>query len=178
MVEILDRKTSFVKEGIIFSYEGKPSHKMIDFILEISESKLRLIEKRSAIVKRIVNILIEVLQNIFNHGENYKLVHGHGFKYALYTYEEDYYISTENFIKNKKVAGFEDKLKNYLSINHADLADLYRKTLHLGKFTAKGGAGLGLIHILRKSGGNLDYKFTRIDEKYSLFQLRVKIKAK
>ena len=87
-------------DKVVFSYMGKPTREMIDLILEMSESKLRIIESRSTIVKRIVNVLIEILQNIFNHGEDFSVVDHQSFKYSLYKRGEDYFIVTENVMIN------------------------------------------------------------------------------
>ena len=42
----------------------------------------------------------------------------------------------------------------------------------------KGGGGLGLIDIARRSGEKLQYKIREIDKDYSFFTLTVKISKK
>lgn len=150
---------------------------MIDLILEMSESKLRIIESRSNIVKRIVNVLIEILQNIFNHGEDFSVVDHQSFKYFLYKRGDDYFIVTENFIKTQDVKNLVSKLDAYLSMSDEDITRTYRKTLDNGGFSNKGGAGLGLINIIRRSNGNLDYNFSKVDNENSLFRMSVQIKV-
>jgi hypothetical protein len=156
---------------------GKPTHEMIDLILEMSESKLRIIESRSTIVKRIVNVLIEILQNIFNHGEDFSIVDHQSFKYFLFNRGDDYFIVTENFIKTQDVKNLVSKLDAYLSMSDEDITRTYRKTLDNGGFTNKGGAGLGLINIIRRSNGNLEYNFSKADNENSLFRMSVQIKV-
>ena len=156
---------------------GKPTREMIDLILEMSESKLRIIESRSTIVKRIVNVLIEILQNIFNHGEDFSVVDHQSFKYSLYKRGEDYFIVTENFIKTQEEENLVFKLDAYLSMSDKDITRTYRKTLDNGGFTNKGGAGLGLINIIRRSNGNLEYNFSKVDNENSLFRMSVQIKV-
>jgi hypothetical protein len=58
-----------------------------------------------------------------------------------------------------------------------DITMTYRETLDNGGFSNKGGAGLGLIMIIRKSNGNLDYNFSKVDNENSLFRMSVQIKA-
>ena len=156
---------------------GKPTHEMINLILEMSESKLRIIESRSNIVKRIVNVLIEILQNIFNHGEDFSVVDHQSFKYFLYKRGDDYFIVTENFIKTQDVKNLVSKLDAYLSMSDEDITRTYRKTLDNGGFSNKGGAGLGLINIIRRSNGNLEYNFSKVDNENSLFRMSVQIKV-
>jgi hypothetical protein len=164
-------------DKIVFSYMGKPTHEMIDLILEMSETKLRIIESNSTIVKRIVNVLIEILQNIFNHGEDFSVVDHQSFKFFLFKQGDDYFIITENFIKTKEVNNLISKLDGYLSMSDEDITRTYRKTLDNGGFSIKGGAGLGLINIIRKSNGNLEYKFSKVDKENSMFRLGVQIKV-
>ena len=41
--------------------------------------------------------------------------------------------------------------------------------------SAKGGGGLGMIDIARKSGKKLDYKFDPVDDQFSFFSLNIKV---
>jgi hypothetical protein len=177
MSGILEMKWNKQSDKVVFSYMGKPTHEMIDLILEMSESKLRIIESRSNIVKRIVNVLIEILQNIFNHGEDFSVVDHQSFKYFLYKRGDDYFIVTENFIKTQDVKNLVSKLDAYLSMSDEDITRTYRKTLDNGGFSNKGGAGLGLINIIRRSNGNLEYNFSKVDNENSLFRMSVQIKV-
>jgi hypothetical protein len=47
--------------------------------------------------------------------------------------------------------------------------------LNNGELSEKGGGGLGLIDIAKKSRNKLQYSFREIDEDYSFFTLTVKI---
>lgn len=177
MIGISEMKLNKQIDKVVFSYMGKPTHEMIDLILKMSESKLRIIENRSTIVKRIVNVMIEILQNIFNHGEDFSVVDHQSFKYFLFKRGNDYFIVTENFIKTQDVKNLISKLDEYLSMSDEVITKTYRKTLDNGGFSVKGGAGLGLINIIRKSNGNLEYDFSKVDNENSLFQLSVQIKV-
>lgn len=177
MSGISEMKLNKRTDKVVFSYMGKPTHDMIDLILEMSESKLKIIESSSTIVKRIVNVLIEILQNIFNHGEDFSVVDHQSFKYYLFKRDYDYFIVTENFIKTREVKNLVSKLDQYLSMSDEDITMTYRKTLDNGGFSTKGGAGLGLINIVRKSDGNLDYNFSKVDNENSLFRMSVQIRV-
>lgn len=177
MIETLGRSLETENNKIIFSYMGKPAPEMINLILELSESKLKIIENRNTIVKRIVNVLIEILQNVFNHGEDFSDVDDQSFKFSLFKEGDDYCVLTKNFIRTADVDNLIDKLNNYLSLSDVDLTRTYRKTLNNGGFSNKGGAGLGLIDIIRKSNGNLNYNFSKFDDENSLFELCVLIKV-
>ena len=45
-------------------------------------------------------------------------------------------------------------------------------------FSEKGGAGLGLVEMARKSGQKLEYDFEQVDENFSYFYLQIKLSPK
>ena len=51
----------------------------------------------------------------------------------------------------------------------------YKEVLNNGEMSAKGGGGLGMIDIARKSGKKLEYKFDNVDNEYSFFSLNIKV---
>jgi hypothetical protein len=54
-----------------------------------------------------------------------------------------------------------------------ELKKLYVQTITNGKFSAKGGAGLGFIEMAKTSGNNLEFSFESIDETFSLYTFSV-----
>ena len=63
------------------------------------------------------------------------------------------------------------------AMSSEELKSKYRETLDHGQVSAKGGAGLGIIDIARKSGNKLEYDFKQVNEKYCFFSLSVKVAA-
>ena len=68
-------------------------------------------------------------------------------------------------------------IDGYVAMDSNDLNKKYRKILSNGEFSVNGGAGLGLIDIVRKTNGNLTYEFNPDGEDSSLFILEVNIQA-
>jgi hypothetical protein len=62
---------------------------------------------------------------------------------------------------------------NLLSIE--ELKDYYIETLNNEAFSGKGGGGLGMIDIARKSGQKIEYTFHPVDESYSFFSLMIHV---
>ena len=56
-----------------------------------------------------------------------------------------------------------------------ELKDYYKSVLNNGEMSLKGGGGLGMIDIARKTGEKLEYNFLEIDNKVSFFTLNIKI---
>ena len=56
-----------------------------------------------------------------------------------------------------------------------ELKDYYKQILNNGEMSLKGGGGLGMIDIARKTGQKLGYNFEQIDEKVSFFSLNIRV---
>lgn len=166
------------EDEIVLLYEGEINHEIILSFTNIVEKQLILINEKNLIRKKVFNILIESLQNIFNHGNLKKVsdnfVPGKGI--IMVNNNAKYYkITTGNLISNEGV----EKIKPILiEVNKCDentIRDLYKKQLEEGRFSAKGGAGLGFIDMARKSGQKLDFEFIKIDSKLSFFIISFQI---
>ena len=81
------------------------------------------------------------------------------------------------FISNENVNELQNKLIAINSMSREELKGLYITLISSVKFSASGGAGLGLIDIAKKSGSTLDYDFFKIDDHNSFFTLRTSIVA-
>lgn len=53
---------------------------------------------------------------------------------------------------------------------------MYKFILNHQRISAKGGGGLGLVDIVRKTGNKLDYTFKKYDETYYFFCLNISVK--
>jgi len=56
-----------------------------------------------------------------------------------------------------------------------ELKTYYLEALGSSELSAKGGAGLGMIEMARKSGNRIEYSFDPVNERMSFFSLVVKI---
>ena len=89
--------------------------------------------------------------------------------------EDAYNIVTGNFIYPKNVEEVSNKIDHINSLDRDELKAYYKEVLNNGKLSEKGGGGLGLIDIAKKSRNKLQYSFREIDDDYSFFTLTVKI---
>ena len=70
-------------------------------------------------------------------------------------------------------------IDNINKLNKDDLNALYKKQIREGSLSEKGGAGLGLIDIARKTGRQLEYQFLPLqDNTNHFFLLKVRIDSK
>lgn len=164
---------------LLFSYKGNISPSLITEILETIENKLGKKQEARKTKKRVYNVLVEALQNLYHHidttpAEDLSL--GDRFIAFIIGKQEDYYrIVTGNFIKFDKVRLLKDRIDqvNYLSVE--ERKSLYRLILNNQEFSDKGGGGLGIIDIARRISADLNYNFHKYDEDYAFFTLEIKI---
>jgi hypothetical protein len=165
---------------IILSFKGEITSDIISMVLQIMESKLDAVQERGAVKKKIFNILVECMQNLYHHAETETVDESNKRSAMLELYFDDdyYYITTGNFIKNEDVPRLRDRIERVNSLNRDELRKYYREILDNNRISNKGGADLGMIDMAKKSGQKLDYEFTDVNEWVSFFGLKVKIAKK
>lgn len=91
--------------------------------------------------------------------------------------EENLYVDIGNLALIKERPILEDKIKKVNSLNEEEVKFLYGVIMKqtVVKFSTKGGAGLGIIDMKKKSGTPLEFKFQDVDDKVCFFNLRIRV---
>ena len=92
-------------------------------------------------------------------------------------WQTTYHITSGNLIEKNKIENLENQLKKVNSLNKEELKLLYREVLENQEISDKGGAGLGLIEMARKSGQELKYDFKPFNEHFSFFYNQIELKS-
>jgi hypothetical protein len=121
--------------------------------------------------KKVYFIMVESLQNITRHKESEM---PEGF-FSIHKATDGFLITSGNIIENESVASLKVKLEKINSMSADELKEYYYEVLNAGGFSEKGGAGLGLIEMVRKSGNKLCYDFTKLNDKYSFFYFQINV---
>jgi hypothetical protein len=171
------------KGDVLLAYKGSITTELITNVLEVIESKLEDFKTASSIRKKVYNVLVETLQNLFHHiddlPEEIKDEFDARFGVLVISREGDYYrISTGNFIDNSRVQPLKEKIDQINTLSRDELKDMYKYVLNYQKASPKGGGGLGLIDIAKKTGNRMEYEFNRYDDKYNFFTLNVFVTVK
>ncbi len=175
-IELLER----VKfNDIEYVYRRQFTDSITEKILTLAETNLQQNVNKTVIQKRIYFIMVEGLQNVIRHQEA-KVNQDSENKgiFIIQKIEDNYLISTGNLIDNNQIEALNSKLKVINSLNKVELKAYYKKILTNEEISEKGGAGLGLIEMARKSGNKLQYEFYKLDEKHSYFYQQTEILAK
>jgi len=168
------------KGDVIMAYKGSITSELINDILEAVEKKLEDADADNKLRKRIYNILVESLQNLFHHIEMFhegiteKL--DPKFGVLVVVKENDIYkVTTGNFVHSKRIKFLKEKIDKINLLSKDELKDMYKFILNHQKLSAKGGGGLGLVDIARKSGNKLEYKFYNYNDDYYFFNLTISV---
>ncbi len=176
-------KVDFTKNYLVNSqniemeyiYKGYFSDEVVNHILQIVERQLESSCENFTIRKRAYNLMVEGLQNITRHQISKEVGSNYDGIFCIRKQFNKYSISTGNLVQSEEV----DKLKKLLDqINKMDKLELksyYQELLNNGTFSKKGGAGIGLVDMARKSGQKLNYQFVDIDEESKFFFLKMSL---
>lgn len=173
---------SLQRQRILLSFKGALTAELVTALLGAVERKMDQIEPDPKARKRVFNVVMECLQNQFHHqakverpeDEGSGAVSAHGVVMIAHT-DGGYSVLTGNFM----AAGEVERLRSYLDqvneLTADSLRELYREKLNNGSFSEKGGGGLGILDIARKSKGKLEYGFVPYDHGSTFFSLNVNV---
>ncbi len=162
----------------ILFYKGNIDSDLINMVLDTVEEKLAAENEQSKLRKKVYNVLVESLQNLYHHvdkvpedfedqtSEKYGIL-------AINRVEGGYKIITGNFIRSDNVDKLEEKIKRINRASHEEITELYKFILNHQRISSKGGGGLGLVDIVRKTGNKLEYTFKEYDKNCSFFYLNI-----
>lgn len=168
---IFDLFRSTQPDDLNYIYRGHFTNSIIENILSLAERNIEVTAEASTIKKRVYFIMVECLQNITRYQAKSIEKLDKTSIFVIQKRSGYYFITTGNLIENDKIAYVKKHLERVNSLDSKELKEYYREILKNGEFTDKGGAGLGLIEMARKSGNKLSFSFKKIDEKYSYFYL-------
>ncbi len=165
-------------ENTILFYKGNVDSDVINHVLDTVEDKMVEVSEQSKLRKKVYNVLVESLQNLYHHvdkvpaefedqtAERFGLV-------VVKKVNGGYRIITGNFVHVDNIEKLEEKIKRINRSSHEEIKELYKFILNHQRISAKGGGGLGLVDIARKTGNKLEYAFKKYDNYYSFFYLDI-----
>jgi len=177
MIDIYDFYERMEEHNVMLSFKGEITSELLSSILQIMESKLDIIEEVPKVKKKVFNVLVECLQNLYHHNdETRRLIGDHSTAIFMIANHSGFYnILTGNYILSQNVSKLKDLIDKVNQLNREELKAYYKEILNNGEMSSKGGGGLGMIDIARKSGQKLEYSFMSLKGDMSFFTLKVKV---
>ena len=157
------------KERLMFVYRGVVTNDNSVPLLLLLEKEMENSEFGFIGRKRLFMFVLESLQNVSRHSD----VNEHA-DMSLVVYSKidgGYTVTTGNVIPTSGMDELKRRLDEINNLESGEIRTVYRQMLSNAEFSSKGGAGLGLIEMAKKTGNKLDYDFRKMDGENAYFIL-------
>ncbi|MCU0472783.1 MAG: SiaB family protein kinase [Bacteroidales bacterium] len=162
-------RDKMMEERLMFVYRGVVTNENSVPLLMLLEKEMENAEFGFVGRKRLFMFVLESLQNVSRHSDR----NDHA-NMSLVVYSKSdsgYTVTTGNVISTSNILDLKKKLDEINHLETKEIRTVYRQMLSNSEFSTKGGAGLGLIEMAKKTGNKLDYDFLELDNVNSYFIL-------
>lgn len=157
---------------LIIYHSGNVLPEDVETITQRIETSLS--EENKNITKKILFLTVETLQNIIHHSD--KDLSGNTFAYFELIKEHDYYIiKTGNLITNENTKTLSDRLHCILRMEEDKINENIRTKLVDCDFSDKGGAGIGLLSVQKKTKKGLNFEVEYFNGDHNFIHFEIKI---
>ncbi len=163
--------------NVIVYHRGSISAELITGTLKSAEQYLLEHEENRRARKKVYNVLVEALQNLYHHAmdisENRKT--GENKNYALFALSKpDRYVFTcGNYVLPKHVDILSERIDKINSLDTLELKAMYQSILNNNQYSDKGGGGLGFVDMARRAGCRYVYAFHKMEDDVYFFALDI-----
>ncbi|MBD3638988.1 MAG: hypothetical protein HUJ25_16660 [Crocinitomicaceae bacterium] len=157
----------FKEDSISLFYHG-------DFDDVITDKMIALISQEGAkkIRGNLAFSIAESFQNVVRHKNSF-LGDGNENVFGLRGRRDYMHIFSSNLIVEEVKQILIDKIEEVNAKDKQELKELYMHILETGEINEKGGAGMGLVEMTRRSGNPLQYEFHEVDQDVYSFNLQI-----
>jgi hypothetical protein len=150
-------------------FSGQRAFDMLDIIenLKLSQGQKQVTKKR------IFSVLVEMLQNISQHGIDLEGMEGKTGILLVGAEKKSNKIITGNIIRESDAKLLRDHLEEINQMNNDELENLFVEKLTDDDFSNPLKNGMGLIDMRIKSGKPLEYNIEKVDDKHLFFTIQV-----
>ncbi|HEX2968274.1 MAG TPA: SiaB family protein kinase [Bacteroidales bacterium] len=160
--KMMNEHLMFVYRGVVTSENSVPLLMLLE--KEMENSEFGFVGR-----KRLFMFVLESLQNVSRHNRN--SAHANMSMVVYSKTPGGYTVTTGNVLQNSGINDLKKRLEEINNLENKEIRNVYRQMLSSAEFSTKGGAGLGLIEMAKKTGNKLDYDFVPLDDEHSYFVL-------
>lgn len=157
----------FSKDKICMFYRGNFDDTFTDKLISLAEYE---VEKKAK--KRIAFLMSESFQNIIRHG-NDEVSNQTASLFGIRAVEPFLHIFSCNLVNIQDRLFLEEKLNVINNLDKDQLKAYYTQVLEEGTLSKKGGAGLGLIEMAKKSQKAIQKTFSKCDDETFAFNMQI-----
>jgi hypothetical protein len=164
-------------KDIILHFKDQMEFDAISDLIHILKDRMKERHVSFVTYKKVLMLMIESLENILRYNKQIDrstpILKDYPPEFQIYAEKNYYVIESSNAILNLDIPGLDERLKYLNKLNKKRIKDLYKSTITDGKFSDKGGAGLGIIEMAKITDEKLMFSFSPINDKFSYFTLRM-----
>ncbi len=163
-------------ENLNYIYRGNFTKNFTKNIIALAESNFKDQKSPEDLKRKVYHVMVEGVQNISRHQAAPQEIDD--IIFAFFTIKREtgkYSLTTCNLVENDQVDNLTHKINEVNSLSKEELKAYHKEVLRSAKISTKGGAGLGLIDIARRSGEKLNFQFNKASEGLSYFYLQTEI---
>lgn len=154
----------------LLSHYGNITPEYIDGVIEVVNS----FDEKPALIRKISFLIVESLQNVVHHSD--KDSNGDTKSYfELIKNEDSYTIKTGNLISKEKTEDLEKRMDCVLSSTDEEIKEKILNRLQNSEFSEKGGAGIGLLSIKKRTSDGMSYNIEVFEGDYNFIHFEIKI---
>lgn len=155
-------------------YMGEFDDDLTELLMRIQETSS---DEGKSIKKRVSYLIAECFQNIIRHGDELldEGLNGAQKFFMIRNIKGSQYLATANPIENNNIDKLAESLDSLQNLSAPELRKIYLESLGNNKLTAKGGGGLGLIEMARKTKNPPEYLFEKLSDQWSNFFMQIKM---
>lgn len=178
--EIYELQKKLKESNIEFIFSGIFSQGLIEELGLAIKQRLQRQQADKSKVSSVFFTFVEQTQNIKQYEvskentDHFSVIAGSGV-IAISRDGEGYCVNSGNAILNEDIPILKEKLDKIIAMNQEELRSYFREVSRREIDMKNEKVGLGLIQVARKASDKIEYKFEKIDDKYSYYVLTVKI---
>jgi hypothetical protein len=164
-----------IKRGFTLIYEGEVNHQITKTFTSMADENMGKVSEDDSVRKKVYHVMVECLQNICKHADDGDqsdtAFSGNGI-FIVGRDDAEYHIISGNAVDPAQKEKITQSLDFVNSLDKDKLKELYFKKLKEGSISEKGGAGLGFIDMVKKTGHKLEYHFDQLPDGNFFFILK------
>jgi hypothetical protein len=170
-----DLHKTLKQKDIVLVYEGEVDQSVTKAFTSLIERKLASSEESLLFKKKVYHVMVECLKNIFKHSDNMvsdQSINGAEGIFVVAKDDESYNIVSGNAIYKNRLNQLVESIDHINSLSINDLKTYHRKKLKESILLDNGGAGLGLIDIVKKTQNKIEYSIQPINELFNFLTVK------
>jgi hypothetical protein len=164
-----------LSNGSSLVYMGEFNHQITKMFTSMAEEEMDRNNEQEKVKRKVYHAMVEVLQNMNMHSSEMSDRQIGSGLFIIGKTDDGYFITTSNKVFKDRIPGIQQMIDTINNSTKEELTAMYRKQIKEGRISNKGGAGLGLIDIARKTGTKYAYQFMDLDDEMSLFLLKIDV---